>query len=343
MKNDRDGNQTKGRRAPYSRQLIFLFSFSGLPFVLLLVFSRSFLCWALAQVDDACPFAALAALSFDEHQLKKAEWYTEYPQLPLARSDHAVRRAKELSPPPPSPDTTDYSGLVKAMLKLMDAQAFSTFAVITCGNLGGIRAAMSMISNIVRVEIDWQLSIMRPLSSLNAVATSARPAASEQRRPQPGSRSNIPAPAPAPVRAGANVIVPGARGQRDHYHHLRKRKRSMAEVFEAETEAERQPPRPPPEKRVKYGSSRGLGSHCPTPARRSTTLEEKGGCVGQERAVPRRSPTPRPRPELRPAPTLIEAAPYCALWDRLGGRNVPSWSYSDDHDEARGRAPRRRL
>lgn len=333
-----DERSTRASLAPTN--FPFSFFLFGVAFCSLLVFSRSFLRWALAQVDDACPLAALAALSFDKHQLEKAEWYTEYPQVPLARSDHAVRRVKELPPPPPSPDTTDYSGPVKAMLKQMDAQAFSTFAMITCGNLGGLRAAMSMIANIVRVEIDWQLFLMRPLSSLNAVATSSRTAASEQRHPQPGSRSNIPAPAPAPVRAGANVVVPGARGQR----HQEKRKRSMAEVFEAETEAEAQPPRPPPEKRVKYGSSRGHGSSCPSPSRRSTALEENGGGSGiQERASPRRPPTPRPRPEVRPAPTLIEAAPYCGLWERLGGRNVPSWSYSDDHDETRGRAPRRRL
>ena len=289
--------------------------------------------------------AALAALSFDEHQLKKAEWYTEYPQVPLTRSDQAVRRAKELPPPPPSPDTTDYSGPVKAMLKLMDAQTFTTFSVIACGNLGGHRAAMSMIANIVRVEIDWQLFIMQPLSSLNVVVTSARPAASEQRHHKPGSRSDIPASAPAPVRAPANVVVPGSRGQRDHHHHSGKRKRSMAEVFEAETQAEAQPPRSPPKKRVKHDSSRGYGSYRPAPLRLkiSTALEEKGGGVGQERAAPRRPPTPRPQPEPRPEPTLIEAAPYCALWERLGGRNVLSWSSSDEHGEDRGRAPRRRL
>lgn len=291
-------------------------------------------------MDDACPLAALAALSFDEHQLKKAEWCTEYPQVPLALSDHALRQAKELSPPPPPPDTGDYPGPVKAMLKAMDGKAFSTFAGITCGNLGGIRAAMSMIANIVQVEIDWQLFLMRPLSSLNTIATSARPAASEPRRRKPSSRSGIPTPAVAPVRVGANVVVvvPGARGQRDH---LGKRKRSMAEVFEAETEAEAQPPRPPPEKRVKYGPSRGHGSYCPTPLRISTTLEQKGGGGGQTRSPPRRPPTPRPRP--RPASILIESAPYCALWERLGGRNVPSWSHSDDHDEDRGRSFRRRL
>jgi len=288
---------------------------------------------SLAQVDDACSLAALAALSFDEHQLKKAEWCTNYPQVPLALSDHALQRAKAFSPPPPPPDTNDYSGSVKTMLKLMDGKAFSTFAGITCGNLGGIGAAMSMIADIVRVEIDWQLFLMQPLSSLNTVATSARPAASKQRRPKPCSRSDIPAPAAAPVRAGANVIVPEARGHRDH---LGKRKRSMAEVFEAETEAEAQPPRPPPEKRVKYGP------HCTAPASRSTALEQKGG-GGQARAPSRRPPTPRPRPELRLAPTLNETAPYCALWERLGGRNVPSWSHNDSHDEDGGRAPRRRL
>ena len=235
------------------------------------------------------------------------------------------------------------------MLKLMDAQTFSTFAAITCGNLGGLEATMSMIAKIVRVEIDWQLSIMRPLSSPNAAVTSTRPAAPKQRRPQPSSsRPEIPA---ALLRAIANaVVVPVARGQLDRRHHLRKRKRSMAEVLEAETEAERQPPRPPPEKRVKYSSpSRGYGPFCPSPPRRSTALEEKGGggVVVQERAVPRRPPTPRPRsrPESRPAATLIEAAPspYCALWERRGGRNVPSLSSSDNHDEDRGRAARRRL
>lgn len=300
-------------------------------------------------MDDACPLAALAALSFDEHQLEKAEWYTEYPQLPLAISDHAMRQAKELSPPPPPPDTADYSGPVKAMLKLMDAQAFSTFAAITCGHLGGLWAAMDMIAGIVRVEIDWQLFVMQPLSSLNAVATSRRPAASEQRRPQPASRSDISAPAIARVRAGANAnaAIPGVRVQRDHRHHQGKRKRSMAEVFEAETEAERQPPRPLPEKRMRYSPSRGNGSHYPASPRISTALEGKGGGLGQERVAPCRPPTPRPRPEPRPeprpAPTLIEAAPYCCLWNRLGGRNVSSWSYNDNHDDDRGRAPRRRL
>lgn len=293
-------------------------------------------------MEDACLLAALAALSFDEHQLKKAEWYTEYPQVPLTRSDQAVRRAKELPPPPPSPETADYSGPVKTMLKLMDSQAFTTFAVITCGNLGGLRAAMSMIANIVRVEIDWQLFVMQPLPSLNAPVTSTRPAASEQPHPQRGNRSDIPASVPALLRAGPNVVVvPGARGQRDR-RHSGKRKRSMAEVFEAETLAEAQPPRSPPRKRVKHGSSKG---HCPVPLKISIAVREKGGAVGQERAAPpRRPPTPRPGPEPRPEPRLIDAPPYCALWERLGGRNVPSWSSTgDNHGEDRGRAPRRRL
>ena len=263
--------------------------------------------------------------------------------MPLTRSDQAVRRAKEFPPPPPSPDASDYSGPVKAMLKLMDAQAFSTFAVITSGNIGGLRAAMSMIANIVRVEIDWQLLLMQPLSSLNAAVTSACSPASEQPRPQNSSRLDIPASAPAPVRAGANVVVPGTRGQRDHHHHPGKRKRSMVEVFEAEAQGGAQPPCSPPRKRVKHGSFRGYGSYCPTPLKRSIALEEKAGGVGQEQAAPRRPPTPRPRPEPRPAPTLIEAAaPYCALWKRLGGRNVLSWSSSDNHDEDRGRASRRK-
>src|SRR5258708_3990799 len=167
--------------------------------------------WALAQVDDACPLAALAALSFDANQLKKAEWYTAYPQVPLAFSDHALRRANALSPPPPSPDSTDYAGPVKAMLKLMNAQRLSALAAITHGGVGSITGAMSMIADIVRVEIDWQLFVMRPSSSLNLnpVTTSTRAAASEPRSRQTDSRPGIPVPASAPVDADAvpKVVV----------------------------------------------------------------------------------------------------------------------------------------
>jgi len=144
----------------------------------------------------------------------------------------------------------------------------------------------------------------------------------------------------ADADAVPKVVVPGASSQqRDRHHPLMKRKRSMAEVFEAETQVEtQQSPRPPPLKRKKhssngvYGSYYHLPPYCPVPPRRSTALEAKGG-RGQEQAVSRRPPTPRPAPKL---------VPYCGLWERLGGRNTPSF-YSDDHDEDRGRPPRRRL
>jgi hypothetical protein len=234
------------------------------------------------------------------------------------------------------------------MLKLMNAQRLSALAAITHGGAGSITGAMSMIADIVRVEIDWQLFVMRPSSSLNPVATSARAAASEPRSRQTDTRPGIPHPASAPpVGAGASpkVVVPGTSSQqRDRHHPLMKRKRSMAEVFEAGTQVETQSPRPPPLKRTKSSSNGIYGSYyhpppyCPVPPRRSTALEAKGG-GGQEQAVPRRPPTPRLRLESRPAPKLV---PYCGLWERLGGRNTPSF-FSDDHDEDRGRPPRRRL
>jgi len=372
------------RSSTFDRFLIFLFRgvffFLVSPHPLLVFFSHGLfllpplLACTHTQVDDACPLAALAALSLDDNQLKKAEWYTGYPQVSLAPSDRALRRAKKAPPPSSSDDdATDYAGPVKTMLKLMNAQEFSAFAAIAHGGgVGATGTAISMIADIVRVEMDWQLYLMRPLSSPpppttgRAVVASTRPAASEQqqqqerrRRRQSGSsRSGIPVPVPA---AGATMaaadIVPGAprgRQQRDHHHHhhhhrdLGKRKRSMADVFEAETEAETLVPplrgrHLPEKKRTKYSPSKCYGSpYYPTTTspRRSAAAameeekeEEKcGGGLGRAEP-PRRPPTPRPRAE----PTLVEPAPYCGLWARLGGRNVTSesWFYNDDEDRGR--------
>jgi len=188
-------------------------------------------------------------------------------------------------------------------------------------------------ADIARAEIDWQLLLMRPLSvssrSINPIATSARAAASAQqrqhrRRHQLSSRLGI----SAPMRAGGGVVPADDNEQqrdRDLLHLLGKRMRSLADVAEA-----LDAPRPPPEKRAKYcsrGSSSRLSAGAP---KRSTAPEEKGGGSRErEKAAPRRPPPSPPRPRLRSV--MAEAdAPNCALWKRLGGRNVPSWNYGDE-------------
>lgn len=289
-------------------------------------------------MDDACPLSALAALSFDANQLKKAEWYTAYPRVPLALSDHALRRANALSPPPPPPgDAATDATSVKTMLKLMNAQAFSAFAAITYAAVGSGRAAMSMIADIARAEIDWQLFLMRPLSSINAVATSARAAASAQRRPRPrpgSSRLSVPAPVGVGVGTRAG-IVPAASGRHDHPHHpvLGKRRRSPAEVAEAEREAP-DSPRPPPEKKAKCNSSEGCSFSYPWPPRISSMTPQEGTWEQRRAPASRRPSTPRPQQAAQ-----AEAAPDCTLWEPLRGRNVSPCYYSDDRDESKGRAP----
>ncbi|KAF8477743.1 hypothetical protein DFH94DRAFT_91334 [Russula ochroleuca] len=318
-----DVRQTKGRRAPYSARSAFSL-FGVQPFWLyFLFFSRPVL-----QVDDACPLAALAALSFDANQLQKAEWHTAYPPVPLALSDRAQRQASALTPPPPpDPDRP----AVKTMRKLMDAQAFSAFAAITYAAVGNGRAAMSMIADVARAEIEWQLLLRRPLSVLNAIAV----ATSLQRRRR---GTSLTVSIPAPVRAGRGAsVAPAASGQRDLLLPLLpllgKRRRSIAELAEAAMAPDS--PRP---KKAKCGGSASGGFLLSAPASASAPAS-------------RRPSTPRPRPRPRPRPALagaeaeaeIEVAPYCALWESLGSRNGPSRCYSDDRDEGRGRASRRKL
>lgn len=325
---DRDGIRSDRERA---RSFFSLFGVQPFWLYFLVFFSRP----ATVQVDDACPLAALAALSFDANQLQKAEWHTAYPPVPLALPDRAQRRASALSPPPP-PDSD--CPAVKTMRKLMNAQAFSAFAAITYGAVGSGRAVMSMIADVARAEIDWQLLLKQPLSSLNAVAIAAAFSPSARRSRRPGSGLTLSISAPVRPGARAGVVPPAASGRRDPFLPslpfplplLGKRRRSpMPELAEGAPDS----PRP---KKVKIGGDSGPG----------------GFLLLSERAapVPRRPrPRPRPRPTLAGAGAEAEAeveaevASYFALWESLGARNGRPWCYSDDGDEDRGRTPRRKL
>lgn len=280
-------------------------------------------------MDDACPLAALAALSFDANQLKKAEWCTAYPPVPLALPEHALRRAKALSPPPPPPGDAE-AGPAKSMFKQMDAQTFSAFAGITHTAVGSGRAAMFRIADIARKEVEWQLFVKQPLSFHDAVAAAVK----RRRRCHSSVRLKVPT---MPMRAGAGAsasVAPAAgTSASDRHDHTRrllgKRRRSLAEVAEKETKAP-DSPRPPPEKKTKYG----YPDPYPFPPRLSDFDSEEGG--GGEVHVR------RPRGVLRPA-LDEEYALRDMLRERLGCRSIPSGHHSDDQDEDRGRALRKRL
>ena len=122
------------------------------------------------QLDDACSLAALDALSFDADQARSAEWYDAYP--PNMRRgtipDSAVRRAASFFTPPPPLDKEDAhharaSSRAQRTLKHMDAAALSTFSAVVHAALDSARAAMMLIADIAKQEIDWQLALLRPM------------------------------------------------------------------------------------------------------------------------------------------------------------------------------------
>ncbi|KAF8265671.1 hypothetical protein EI94DRAFT_1702315 [Lactarius quietus] len=119
---------------------------------------------ARMQVDDACSLAALDALSFDAHQARSAEWYNTYPNVPRTIPDSAVRRAASFfTPLPLDEDVHARTSTAKRTLRRMDAEALSTFSAVVCAALGSGRAAMSVIADIAKREIDWQLALLRPM------------------------------------------------------------------------------------------------------------------------------------------------------------------------------------
>jgi hypothetical protein len=197
----------------------------------------------IAQVDDACVLGSMAALSFNAKQARKAEWYTKYPRVRCgAISKRTVQRVEALGPPRPF---STGKGAGAGALKHLDARAFSAYAGITCAAVGGGRAAMSMIANVARSEIEWQLHIKQPLYSVMNIGIGL------------GDGKDDDAQRDRHVGTGA-LRVPAAHfnnEERDDHMAVAKnlkRKRSAA----AEEVAEQAPdsPRPPPEKRTKRGS-----------------------------------------------------------------------------------------
>lgn len=322
------------------------------------LFLPLFFLWA--QVDDACSLATTAALSFDAEQANKAEWYTAYPKVgPLdGPPKQAVRRAGALPKPPPPPLSTRRPGEGTGALRHLDAREFSAFAGVTCGAVGSGRAAMSVIADIARREIEWQLRvIMRPsvcvhididrrksgsrrvgtraLSSVLLVA-----AAAETEDKEDEDRAGVPA-----ARGQRGGHMAGAGGKK------RKRRTTLAvDVAEAETAADSPPgpcPRssspPPPEpekKRVKRASAtqdfqqlyhRDRGADA-TPTTTTTAAAAaavapsgSSGMRGARGAINdgplRRPPTPTPTPPP-PPPAGPAAAFLYSLGMRQGTMNI---------------------
>jgi hypothetical protein len=120
-------------------------------------------------VNDACTLAALAALCFDADQARKAEWYDAYPNVSRGPSEHAIRCAKAFPAPLPTPQVPDNaradarSMRAFGLLKNLSASEFSTFSALVHTTVGSEQAVMSAIEDIVKREIDWQLSLLKPM------------------------------------------------------------------------------------------------------------------------------------------------------------------------------------
>ena len=208
----------------------------------------------------------MAALSFDAEQANKAEWYASYPKVRRSATPpkQAVQCAEALPKPPPRrPPLSESAG--KGALKHLDAREFSAFAGVTCGAVGSGRAAMSMITDIARREIEWQLEIMQPSRvhahhiGLAMAAADADADSAQRRRSRSKSGSRV----PVGTRALSSVLVaaeddgggdgagvPAAHGQQRGGHMAgEKRKRGTAN----DDVAAEAPDSPcyPPEKKAK--------------------------------------------------------------------------------------------
>ncbi|KAH9046640.1 hypothetical protein EDB84DRAFT_1465825 [Lactarius hengduanensis] len=111
----------------------------------------------IGHVDDACSLAAL-------DQAGAAEWYDGYPHVPRTIPYSATRRAASFpSPLPLDPGERGRARSAQRTLKCMDAEALSAYSAVVYAALGSGRAAMSMIADIAKREIDWQLALLRPM------------------------------------------------------------------------------------------------------------------------------------------------------------------------------------
>lgn len=293
-------------------------------------------------MDDACSLATMAALSFDAEQANKAEWYASYPKVRLDAlpPKQAFQRAGTLPKPPSSPRRPGTGAL-----KHLDARAFSAFAGVTCGAVGSGRAAMSMIADIARQEIEWQLRVMQPsLSVLHDIDVNSDADSAQRRRRKSGSRvgtralSSVLLVAAAAAaeeedddEAGVPAAHHGGSGQRGGHMAAggKKRKRSTTLVdvaAEAETADSGYSPcsPPPPEKKVRragsatqrsqqlYHRDRGAGAA-------TASSSGSSGTRGAINVPLRRALTPTPPP---PPPAGPVAAFLYSLGTRQGTMNI---------------------
>jgi len=292
---------------------------------------------ARAQVDDACPLATLAALGLDAELARKAEWYTAYPKVRRrALPRHAVQRAGALPQPPPLPPPGGM-GIGKGPLGHLDAWAFSAFAGITCGAVGSGRAAMSMIADVARLEIEWQFYLMQPLcigigidvhpnvwKDLNALrrgtawTTRDSSSSSSSSNSSSGRVSTGGASATAPPLVTAPTHVPAARarldGPRDHMAEKKRKRGAAAEVAEA-------PDSPtPPEKKARRTSPRiqhnsSLHHHHRDRDRAATAPAAPGGPGGRGGGAAN-------APLQRPLTLTPPAGPVAAFLYAFGSREL---------------------
>ncbi|KAH9955409.1 hypothetical protein BC827DRAFT_874468 [Russula dissimulans] len=252
------------------------------------------------HVDDACSLGAIAALSFDADQARKAEWYTAYPRMPpLALSEDAVRRAEAFPPPRPPPRDGDcYAGLGTGVTKHMGPYTFSAYAEITSGAVGSGRASMSMIADIAKGELDWQLSVMQPSSSVTTTTVHHR-AVKRKRSLLREEEADAEAEAPDAYRPHLPPQKRARRGLASSRNNL--------DDFRAATGT---------------GTACGGGGSLTAKAKTKTEEKQKQKQLRHYDRHYQRAPPP-PQLQLRQV-TRASTPPCCLLWERLGGRNVSS-------------------
>ncbi|KAI0251520.1 hypothetical protein BJV78DRAFT_424457 [Lactifluus subvellereus] len=223
--------------------------------------STALIASTMDHVDDACPLAALAAMSFDADQARKAEWYDTYPNVPRTLPERAMRRARAF--PPPREHSKSDAGVgtgAFGLLRNLDEKEFSKFSAIVHTAVGSDQAVMTAIASIVQREIDWQLSLLQPMFIVPKRLTEMCAGTGTGT----GTGTTITA---AAVATGATQIQ----------HNLRPRKRKRSLVRAPGSPGS---PTPPERKRSKVtaAGSREYG-HRATPVRSSTPgpQDEPGG------------------------------------------------------------------